>query len=90
MGVLQVRDGTSETDPLIGKYCGSTLPAPITSRSSSLWIRFKSDGSVTRAGFRAMYEVGEQLRTYNLELKFLKRILRTMDIVTIINVPFLQ
>ncbi|KAL2085662.1 hypothetical protein ACEWY4_018982 [Coilia grayii] len=59
---VEVRDGTGETDPLIGKYCGSTLPAPITSRSNGLWIRFKSDGSVTRAGFRALYEVGEQLR----------------------------
>ncbi|XP_063063043.1 cubilin [Engraulis encrasicolus] len=54
---VEVRDGTGETDPLIGKYCGSTLPAPITSRSNGLWIRFKSDTSVSRAGFRAMYEV---------------------------------
>ncbi|KAI1888818.1 hypothetical protein AGOR_G00172670 [Albula goreensis] len=55
---VEVRDGTMETDPLIGKYCGSTLPAPITSSTNGLWVRFKSDGSVTRAGFRAKYEVG--------------------------------
>ncbi|KAJ8389047.1 hypothetical protein AAFF_G00124440 [Aldrovandia affinis] len=55
---VEVRDGMAETGPLIGKYCGSTLPAPITSISSSLWIRFKSDSSVSRAGFRAMYEAG--------------------------------
>ncbi|XP_076146859.1 cubilin [Alosa pseudoharengus] len=54
---VEVRDGTGETDPLIGKYCGSTLPAPITSITNSLWIRFKSDASVSLAGFRAMYEV---------------------------------
>ncbi|XP_015260845.1 PREDICTED: cubilin-like, partial [Cyprinodon variegatus] len=52
-----VRDGRSETDPLIGKYCGSSLPAPIRSSSNSLWIRFKSDSSVSRAGFRAVYSV---------------------------------
>ncbi|XP_021476232.2 cubilin [Oncorhynchus mykiss] len=55
---VEVRDGSTETDPLIGKYCGNTIPAPILSSSNALWIRFKSDGSITRAGFRATYEVG--------------------------------
>lgn len=56
---LQVRDGRMETDPLIGSYCGSALPAPIVSSSNFLWIRFRSDSSVSRAGFRAVYTVGE-------------------------------
>uniref|UniRef100_W5MX16 Cubilin n=1 Tax=Lepisosteus oculatus TaxID=7918 RepID=W5MX16_LEPOC len=54
---VEVRDGSLETDPLIGKYCGSSLPAPITSTSNALWLRFKSDASVTRGGFRATYQV---------------------------------
>nr|XP_020470999.1 cubilin [Monopterus albus] len=54
---VEVRDGRLETDPLIGKYCGSTLPAPIVSSSNFLWIRFKSDSSVSQAGFRAVYSV---------------------------------
>uniref|UniRef100_A0A4W6F2P1 Cubilin n=1 Tax=Lates calcarifer TaxID=8187 RepID=A0A4W6F2P1_LATCA len=54
---VEVRDGRTETDPLIGKYCGSTLPAPMTSSSNFLWIRFRSDSSVSRAGFRAVYSV---------------------------------
>uniref|UniRef100_A0A665V841 Cubilin n=1 Tax=Echeneis naucrates TaxID=173247 RepID=A0A665V841_ECHNA len=45
------------TDPLLGKYCGNTLPAPILSSSNNLWIRFRSDSSVSRAGFRAVYTV---------------------------------
>ncbi|XP_028815099.1 cubilin [Denticeps clupeoides] len=52
---VEVRDGSAETDALFGKYCGSMLPAPITSTSNSLWIRFKSDESVSKAGFRAVY-----------------------------------
>uniref|UniRef100_I3KD12 Cubilin n=1 Tax=Oreochromis niloticus TaxID=8128 RepID=I3KD12_ORENI len=56
---VEVRDGRTETDPLIGKYCGNTLPAPVLSSSNVLWIRFKSDSSVSRAGFRAVYTVGE-------------------------------
>lgn len=55
----QVRDGPGETDPLFGKYCGSTLPAPILSSANSLWIRFKSDSSVSHAGFRAVYEISK-------------------------------
>ncbi|CAG5895667.1 unnamed protein product [Menidia menidia] len=55
---VEVRDGITEQDPLIGKYCASTLPAPILSSSNFLWIRFKSDSSVSRAGFRAVYSVG--------------------------------
>ncbi|MGH0159306.1 UNVERIFIED_CONTAM: hypothetical protein FKN15_040677, partial [Acipenser sinensis] len=54
---VEVRDGSSETDALIGKYCGSELPAPITSTSNRLWITFKSDASITKGGFRAIYQV---------------------------------
>ncbi|CAM9270170.1 unnamed protein product, partial [Lampetra planeri] len=43
---VEVRDGGSEADPLIGKFCGNSLPAPISSSSNHLWIRFKSDSSV--------------------------------------------
>ncbi|KAM3593822.1 uncharacterized protein V6R79_022582 [Siganus canaliculatus] len=52
---VEVRDGRMETSPLIGKFCGNSRPAPILSSSNSLWIRFKSDNSVSRAGFRAVY-----------------------------------
>ncbi|XP_032366699.1 cubilin [Etheostoma spectabile] len=55
---VEVRDGGMETDPLIGRYCGSSLPAPILSSSNLLWIRFRSDDSISQAGFRAVYTVG--------------------------------
>lgn len=53
-----------ETDALIGRYCGSSQPAPILSSSNYLWIRFRSDSSVSQAGFRAVYTVGESLHIY--------------------------
>uniref|UniRef100_A0A3B3ZXH0 CUB domain-containing protein n=1 Tax=Periophthalmus magnuspinnatus TaxID=409849 RepID=A0A3B3ZXH0_9GOBI len=56
---VEVRDGLQETAPLIGRYCGDVVPAPLQSSSNSMWIRFRSDSSVTRAGFRAVYTVGE-------------------------------
>ncbi|NXY67496.1 CUBN protein, partial [Glareola pratincola] len=54
---IEVRDGDSEMSSLIIKFCHSTLTSPITSTSNSLWIKFKSDASVQRASFRAIYQV---------------------------------
>ncbi|KAK7881367.1 hypothetical protein WMY93_029776 [Mugilogobius chulae] len=54
---VEVRDGRQETDPLIGRYCGSVIPAPLMSSSNFMWLRFRSDSSVSRAGFRAVYTV---------------------------------
>uniref|UniRef100_A0A4W6DZH6 CUB domain-containing protein n=1 Tax=Lates calcarifer TaxID=8187 RepID=A0A4W6DZH6_LATCA len=60
---VEVRDGRTETDPLIGKYCGSTLPAPMTSSSNFLWIRFRSDSSVSRAACGGTLSGTGQLRS---------------------------
>ncbi|XP_048417522.2 cubilin isoform X2 [Stegostoma tigrinum] len=54
---VEVHDGETELDPLINKFCGSTLPAPITSNGNKLWIKFKADISVSKGGFIALYEV---------------------------------
>ncbi|XP_077124414.1 cubilin [Ranitomeya variabilis] len=54
---IEVRDGSSEWSSLIGKYCDSTIPAPITSSSNKLWIKFKSSASATGSKFRAFYQV---------------------------------
>uniref|UniRef100_A0A8C3CRJ2 Cubilin n=1 Tax=Cairina moschata TaxID=8855 RepID=A0A8C3CRJ2_CAIMO len=57
LNYIEVRDGDSEMSSLITKFCHSTLTSPITSTSNSLWIKFKSDASVQRASFRAIYQV---------------------------------
>ena len=54
----QVRDGADETAPLVGRYCGSTLPSSYLTSSNQLWVNFKSDGSTRGSGFRATWEVG--------------------------------
>ncbi|XP_046392545.1 cubilin-like [Ischnura elegans] len=54
---LEVRDGDFENSTLIGKYCGGahTLPALIVSSFNHLWIKFKTDSSVSKRGFMANY-----------------------------------
>ena len=37
------------------KYCGDSLPEPITSTGSTMSVKFHSDQSVTKSGFRAVW-----------------------------------
>ena len=52
---LYVYDGGSSSSPLIGSFSGTSLPSPITSSSTTLHVRFTSNTSVQRRGFRASY-----------------------------------
>ncbi|CAG5130412.1 unnamed protein product [Candidula unifasciata] len=54
---LAVYDGENSTARLIGKFCGTTLPEPITSSSNKIYVSFFSDASVQRSGFLIKHEV---------------------------------
>ncbi|XP_052697133.1 cubilin-like isoform X2 [Crassostrea angulata] len=58
---VAVHDGMSEDDPLIGRYCGTQVPAPITSTSNVLYVRFVADYTVHKAGFNATYQQQDAL-----------------------------
>lgn len=52
---VQILDGLSSKSPLIGKFCGTSRPATITSTENYLWIGFRSDSSATEQGFKAVW-----------------------------------
>uniref|UniRef100_A0A8C7UD86 Metalloendopeptidase n=1 Tax=Oncorhynchus mykiss TaxID=8022 RepID=A0A8C7UD86_ONCMY len=52
---LEVRDGNSESSPLLGRFCGHDKPDDIKTSSNQLWMKFVSDGSVNKAGFAATF-----------------------------------
>ncbi|CAL1569474.1 unnamed protein product [Knipowitschia caucasica] len=52
---VEVRDGPSESSPLIGRFCGYEKPEDIKSSSNKLWLKFVSDASVNKAGFSANF-----------------------------------
>ena len=52
---VSVYDGDSTSAPLIGQFSGSSLPAPITSSSTKLYVRFTSDNFLEYGGFSARY-----------------------------------
>ena len=54
---LAVYDGpTINSSALIGRYCGDVLPENIKSRANTMTVQFKTDASVTKGGFRAVYQ----------------------------------
>ena len=50
---VEVRDGPGPYSPLMGRFCGNTAPADIMSSSSTMWIKFFSDGANNNPGFSA-------------------------------------
>lgn len=48
----QIRDGDSEIQPLIGRYCGSSTYPETVSSTGKLLIHFSSDGDEQRFGFQ--------------------------------------
>lgn len=53
LNLCQVRDGISPLSPLVGVYCGSSIPAAITSSTNQLWVKFFSDSTDGESGFIA-------------------------------------
>lgn len=56
---VEIREQNS-TGPLIGRFCGNSLPSNYTSLFGHvLWVKFVSDASVSGAGFRATFSLCE-------------------------------
>ncbi|ODM98815.1 Cubilin [Orchesella cincta] len=48
---LEIRDGPGPYGLLLSKVCGSVIPSPVISSQNFIWIRFKTDASISFAGF---------------------------------------
>ena len=57
---LEVRDGDNENSNLIGsKLCGPNNPGPIESTGNAMRLKFHTDGSVVRSGFKIRTSIGK-------------------------------
>lgn len=52
---LEIRDGRDSNAPLIGRWCSRFKPPHIQSSTNFIYIKFKTDSSVTRDGFSIKY-----------------------------------
>ncbi|KAK7483330.1 hypothetical protein BaRGS_00025390 [Batillaria attramentaria] len=82
---LEIRDGDSETSPTMAHVCDSSPPDPRRSFQNSMWIRFRSDGSVTGTGFNASYTSGVHKDEFFLITSSSRKIYR-MDVETRSNI----
>ncbi|KAI8521339.1 hypothetical protein Bbelb_010930 [Branchiostoma belcheri] len=57
---VAVYDGPDTSSELIGKYCGSGIPAPTHSHGNVITVRFVTDRSVTETGFTLVYTTTDQ------------------------------
>lgn len=60
---VEVFDGPHDTDTLIGRYCGSSLPLEVSSTGQYLLVRFRSDDTINWKGFSAVYIEGGRAYT---------------------------
>ena len=51
---FQVRDD-DQFGTVLGTFCGNTLPEPVTSSSNRMWVKYRTDYSVSGTGFHAAY-----------------------------------
>ncbi|XP_076296135.1 cubilin [Lasioglossum baleicum] len=54
---IEIYDGPSSESPLLGRFCGSTLPPTLKSNSNVLLVVFKSDMTFQKEGFTLSYTV---------------------------------
>lgn len=59
-------EGSNENAPKIGRWCGTTAPAPHNSLGNEIFIVFRSDWSYTSDGFRLKYETSPILFHSNI------------------------
>lgn len=63
--MLIFRNGASESSPLIGKYCGNTIPKEIPSHTNYLYLFFKSDISHEESGFKIDWDSAATGKIFN-------------------------
>ncbi|KAL0156415.1 hypothetical protein M9458_047661, partial [Cirrhinus mrigala] len=61
---VEVRDGPTLNADLIGRLCGNTRPSTQHSSGTNMYIRFRTDHSVTHIGFKAKYSIATCGGTY--------------------------
>ncbi|KAK7065275.1 hypothetical protein SK128_012047 [Halocaridina rubra] len=54
---VEIRDGRRSTSPLLGRHCGPPThrPQPLISTLNYMWIKFRTDSSISNRGFIANY-----------------------------------
>ena len=67
-----MHDGDNDRAPLIGsRICGTIAPNDIISSGNTLFLKFHSDNSVRRTGYRIKADIGKTIKSRVHKLYFL-------------------
>lgn len=58
--IVTIYDGESTSDPVVGTYSGTTLPADITINGPKALVRFQTNSTVDNQGFLLNYKANNQ------------------------------
>lgn len=64
---LEIRDGDSESSPLLGRFCGSNGPMIQYGTTNKLWVKFHTDGKIQKTGFEATWTKMKQTHMFPSE-----------------------
>ena len=53
---LTIYDGDSTSSPILGTYCGNTIPPTHISSGNEVLVHFDTDSSATRTGFQLEHQ----------------------------------
>lgn len=53
---LELRDGDGPQNLLLGKFCGDVTPSRVNSSGNAMYIKFYSDGLITKRGFSLKWQ----------------------------------
>ena len=52
---LTIHDGGNNQAPVLGKFCGNSIPPKTVSTSNEVFIEFKTDHNTVKKGFQMEY-----------------------------------
>lgn len=59
--MFQVYEKNSDESSLIGRYCGDSLPAPISSNGNEIYLVFQTNMTNDNVGFQIYYEASKHI-----------------------------
>lgn len=65
---VEAHDGSSGSDPSLGKFCGTLRPFTLLSSSNVMLVRFVSDDSQNFGGFQFTYSAEGTVNAWNIWL----------------------
>ncbi|XP_057296871.1 cubilin-like isoform X2 [Hydractinia symbiolongicarpus] len=66
---IEIRDGPTETSPLLGHYCNMFYPKVIISRGQAMYIRFHSNAEMAGKGFQIMFKTHKKTCSESLGME---------------------